>query len=77
MKKIKKVLGLLCLNVGPLAFLGLVYMAYININSTVKGDVSNPVPWIIILCIFAPISVGFSIFGWYCWKGEYDKEDDR
>jgi hypothetical protein len=29
--------------------------------------------WAIILFIFLPISVGLMIFGFYAWKGEYDR----
>jgi hypothetical protein len=43
-----------------------------NINGAAKGDISNPVPWIIVIAIFLPIAAGLVIFGWYCWKGEYD-----
>lgn len=68
----KKGLGLVWMLTGPIVFTGLCYLAFQNINASVKGDISSPVPWVIILCIFAPISIGFSIFGWYCWQNEYD-----
>ena len=74
MDRVKKTLGLVWMIMGPLAFFGLIYIAFRNINGTAKGDISNPVPWIIILCIFAPISLGLAIFGWYSWKGEYDNK---
>ena len=61
---------------GPASFIFLVMSALKNINAAVQGDISNPIPWIIIIAIFAPIAIGLSIFGWYCWKGEYDKEID-
>ncbi len=60
--------------IGPLVFIMLIISAFQNINSSVKGDISNPVPWIIIITIFAPIAFGLSIFGWYSWKGEYNGE---
>ena len=75
METIKKFLGLVWLIMGPISFLGLIYTAFQNINTTIKGDISNPVPWIIILCIFAPISLGLSIFGWYCWRNEYKNSE--
>ncbi len=58
--------------IGPIVFILLVISAFQNINSSGKGDISNPIPWIIILVIFAPIAIGLTIFGWYSWKGEYD-----
>ena len=60
--------------IGPVLFVMLVKSAVDNINGNAKGDISNPVPWIIILAIFLPIAVGLSIFGWYALKGNYDLE---
>lgn len=75
MRTIKRYLGLVWMGLGPLAFILLILSAVKNISSTGKGDISNPVPWIIIIAIFAPIAIGLAIFGWYCWRGEYNKED--
>ena len=72
METVKKYLGLVWMLLGPATIVALLVAAYQNINSTAKGDISNPVPWIIIISIFAPIAVGFTVFGWYCWKGEYE-----
>jgi ABC-type multidrug transport system permease subunit len=58
--------------IGPVIFVMLVISAIKNINGVTKGDISNPVPWIIILAIFLPIAVGLSIFGWYAFTGNYD-----
>jgi Ni/Fe-hydrogenase subunit HybB-like protein len=74
MNSIKRYLGIVWMLIGPAALIGLVLSAYENINSAEKGDISNPVPWIIIIIIFIPIAIGLSIFGWYCLKGEYDKK---
>ncbi len=60
--------------VGPVAFVLLIISAVKNINSSNQGDISNPIPWIIIITIFSPIAVGLTIFGWYSWKGEYNKD---
>ena len=72
MKKIKRVLGLLWMIIGPIFFILLVISAFQNIQENGSGDISNPVPWIIILTVSAPIAIGLTIFGWYSWKGEYD-----
>jgi ABC-type polysaccharide/polyol phosphate export permease len=72
MNRLKKILGILWMLIGPIVFILLTISAVHNINSATKGDISNPIPWIIILVIFAPIAVGLTIFGWYSWKGEYD-----
>lgn len=73
MNQIKRFLGLLWMLIGPIIFILLVISAVQNINSSGKGDISNPIPWIIILAIFAPIAIGLTVFGWYSWKGEYDE----
>ncbi len=72
MNQLKRFLGILWMMIGPIVFILLIISALQNINSTGKGDISNPIPWIIILAIFAPIAVGLTVFGWYSWKGEYD-----
>jgi hypothetical protein len=77
MNQLKKFLGIIWMLIGPLLFILLVWSAITNINAKGSGDISNPVPWIIIIFIFAPIAVGLSIFGWYSWKGEYNSERDN
>ncbi len=72
MNKLKRLLGMLWMLIGPLVFILLLISAIQNINGSVKGDISNPFPWIIILAIFAPIAIGLTLFGWYSYKGEYD-----
>ncbi len=72
MDKINRFLGLIWIVTGPVLFIMLLISAINNINSFVKGDISNPIPWIIILAIFLPIAIGLSIFGWYALKGNYD-----
>ena len=74
MDKLKRYLGIIWMLIGPVLFVMLVKSAVDNINGNVKGDISNPVPWIIILAIFLPIAVGLTIFGWYAVKGNYDLE---
>lgn len=73
MNKIKRYAGLLWMAIAPLTYVLMLQSAFKNINSTVKGDISNPVPWIIIIAVFTPIAIGLVVFGWYAFKGEYDK----
>ena len=74
MDKLKRYLGIIWMLIGPVLFVMLVKSAFDNIKGNVKGDISNPVPWIIILAIFLPIAIGLTIFGWYALKGNYDLE---
>ncbi len=76
MNSVKRFLGIVWMLIGPVVFIMLVISAVNNIygdtNGQVLGDISNPVPWIIILAIFLPIAIGLSIFGWYVYKGDYE-----
>ena len=76
MDKLKRFLGIVWIFVGPVLFIMLLISAIKNINGHAKGDISNPIPWIIILAIFLPIAIGLSIFGWYALKGNYDRIHD-
>ena len=73
MNQLKRVLGLVWLVLGPALFFILIKSAVHNIDANGKGDINKPLPWLIIITIFAPIAIGFMIFGWYAFKGEYDK----
>jgi len=71
MNSIKKILGYLWILIGVAAIIVLVAGAIINIDLNGKADINKPIPWIIIITIFTPISIGLMIFGWYALKGEY------
>jgi hypothetical protein len=77
MNAFKRYFGLVLLILGPLLIYELVSGAIANIDSAGKKDINNPVIWIIIIAIFTPIAVGLVIFGWYAFKGEYDKLPTR
>lgn len=47
-----------------------------NIDPAGLRDINKPVPWIIIIVVFTPIAIGLAIFGWYAWKGDYDRLPD-
>lgn len=76
MDKLKRLMGIFWMLIGPVLFVLLMISAINNINGPAKGDISNPLPWIIILTIFLPIAIGLTIFGWYALKGNYDKIND-
>lgn len=73
MISIKKILGIVWLLLGPAVIYILVSGAITNIDPAGNKDVNNPVIWIIIIAIFTPIAIGLMIFGWYAFKGEYDR----
>lgn len=77
MEMVKHFLGIFWILLGPLLWVLLLVIAFRNINSSYKGDISHPLPWIIIIAIFTPIAIGLTIFGWYCWKGEYNSKSEE
>jgi len=72
MNTVKKILGLLWMILAPVIIYFLVISAVHNIGSG-KKEINQPVPWVIIITIFTPIAIGLMIFGYYAFKGEYDK----
>jgi len=71
MDSLKRALGYLWILIGVAAIVVLVVGAIMNIDINGKADINKPIPWIIIIVIFTPISIGLMIFGWYAIKGEY------
>jgi len=69
----KRYFGLLLLIIAPLIIYELVSGAISNIDPTGKKDINNPVIWVMIIAIFTPIAIGLVIFGWYAFRGEYDR----
>ena len=74
MKQLKRYAGILWMLIGPAVFILLIISAIRNISANAEGDISNPIPWLIIIIIFLPVAIGLTIFGWYCWNGEYDRD---
>ena len=73
MNQLKRIVGILCMLAGPLVMLALVAGAVKNIDLSGESDIQKPVPWIIIIAVFTPIAIGLMIFGWYAWRGEYQR----
>lgn len=73
MNGVKRYFGWLWMLLGPLVIYGLVDAATRYIDPSGQKDINNPVVWIIIIGIFTPIAIGLMIFGWYAWRGDYDR----
>jgi Na+/H+-dicarboxylate symporter len=74
MNTIKKILGLVWMSLAPAIIWFLVAQAVQKIGVSTTLTRSNvTLQWVIILTIFTPICVGFFIFGYYAFKGEYDQ----
>jgi len=79
MNTLKKFLGLIWMVLGPLAmtFLFIQAIDKVGLTHTNIERTNTILQWGIILFIFFPISLGLMIFGFYAWKGEYDKLPER
>ena len=77
MQQLKRILGIIWMILGPAVIFILVWGAITNIDPVGKADINKPLPWVIIISIFTPIAIGLSIFGWYAWKGEFDKLENH
>ena len=73
MNAFKRLLGIFWLILAPVIIYALVNGAIANIDTHGKKDINNPVIWVIIILIFTPIAIGLMIFGWYAFRGEYDR----
>jgi hypothetical protein len=73
MKTIKRIIGALLMIAAPIILFFLIKGAVDNIHVDGTKDINKPIPWVIIITIFTPISIGLGIFGYYAFKGEYDE----
>jgi len=74
MNNIKKILGGVWFLVGPIIMAGLIYRAFHEFSVAKPSQMEElKVFWPVVIIIFIPIAIGFSIFGWYSVKGLYSK----
>ena len=71
MNSIKRFAGVLWIILGPLAIFYLIKTALEEISK--KPVIDTKIQWIVFVVIFIPIAIGLMIFGWYAFKGEYDR----
>lgn len=71
MNSLKKVLGLIWMVAGPLAVFFLVKTAWSEIQS--KPVIDTKIQWLVFVAVFIPIAIGLVVFGYYAWKGEYNR----
>lgn len=68
---IKKILGIVWMVLAPLAIFYLIKTAMNEISKNPVAD--TIIQWSVFVFVFIPIAIGFVIFGYYAWKGEYNK----
>ena len=73
MNSLRKYLGILWLLLGVILGGYLFYQAAVALSSPTT-NAEDYVFWIVIVTIFIPILIGFILFGYYAYKGEYSRE---
>jgi purine-cytosine permease-like protein len=71
MNVLKKYLGIVWMLLGPI---GIVYLVRTALSEIAKKPViDTKVQWVVFIGIFVPIALGMMLFGWYAFRGEYDR----
>jgi purine-cytosine permease-like protein len=71
MNALKKYLGIVWMLLGPI---GIVYLVRTALSEIAKKPVlDTKVQWAVFIGIFIPIAMGMVLFGWYAFRGEYDR----
>ena len=70
MNALKRYAGLLWMIAGPV-------LIFLLFKTALPEIAKNPVmdtriQWGVFVIIFIPIAIGFSLFGWFAFKGDYD-----
>ena len=68
--KIKQLLGIVWMVLAPLSIFYLIKTAATEIGKNPVAD--TIIQWSVFVFVFIPIAIGFVIFGYYAWKGEYN-----
>jgi len=71
MNAIKRFAGIVWILMGPAAIFYLIKTASEEIAK--KPVIDTKIQWIVFVVVFIPIAIGLMIFGWYAFKGEYDR----
>jgi purine-cytosine permease-like protein len=69
MEKIKRLMGIVWMAMGPLAIIFLIRTAISEIEK--KPVVDTIIQWGVFVVVFIPIAIGLMIFGYFAFKGDY------
>ena len=76
MNSLKRLSGFLWIFLGVTVVYLMVKQAGTEIDAAAKANkalLDTKMFWYIIIPIFTPIMLGLCLFGWYAWRGEYDR----
>ena len=71
MNQIKRILGIVWMLMGPAAIYYLIKTAASEISN--KPTMDTKIQWGVFVVVFFPIAIGIMIFGYYAFKGEYER----
>ena len=71
MNSVKRWLGIVWMLLGPVTIFYLLKTAATEIAK--KPVIDTKIQWAVFVIIFIPIAIGMIIFGYYSFKGEYDR----
>lgn len=77
MDTLKRLSGFLWIALGAFAIYLMARQAGTEIDAAIRNNkavLDTRIFWYIIVPIFTPIMLGLGLFGWYAWKGEYDRQ---
>lgn len=75
MNQLKRYLGIVWMVLAPLTVFYLIKTAVSEIS--LKPDIDTKIQWGVFVVIFIPIAIGLAIFGYYAFRGEYDRLPER
>lgn len=71
---IKKLVGVLCMILAPVAAYLLTSEGIKKMAAAAPADKTNAITqWMILILIFMPVMAGLLLFGWYAVKGEFEE----
>jgi hypothetical protein len=73
---LKKISGFIWIALGLVVIYLMLAQASTETAAAIKNNkavLDTKMFWYIIIPIFSPIMAGLCLFGWYAWKGEYDR----
>lgn len=71
MNRVKRLAGVLWMALGPVAMYYLIKTAASEISARPVMD--TKIQWGVFVTVFLPIAAGMVLFGYYAFKGEYDR----
>jgi cytochrome bd-type quinol oxidase subunit 2 len=73
MNAVRRLFGFICMSAAIALAIFVAYSAVMRLESATVSQ-EDYVFWIVIVTIFIPIIIGFVLFGFYAFRGEYNEK---